>query len=83
MKKIIHVNQHVIKSNTRFGDNEPAITVKTYKDNFYAHDVEILGPSEMIYRPHKPLNCGARLWIETESDLWLKDADGVRWMYIE
>jgi len=83
MKKRIHVNQHVIRDNRVYGYNDPTITVKTYKDNNYAHEVEILGPSKVIYSPDKPLSCGARVWIETEADVWLKDADGDRHMYIE
>jgi hypothetical protein len=45
------------------------ITVKTSKSNDYGHEVEILGPSKIIYSPDKPLSCGARVWIETESEV--------------
>ena len=65
MKTVIHVNQHVIKSNAKHGKNEPVLTVKTYKSNDYAHQVSINGPSKVVYRPDKPLSCGARVWIET------------------
>ena len=73
MKQIIHVNQHKIKRNTKHGTDEPVLTVKTYKDNNYAHEavlktkdgVEI---AKVIYRPHKPLSCGARVWIEVNTD---------------
>jgi hypothetical protein len=67
MKTIIHVNQHVIKSNAKTGDTEPVLTVKTYKDNRYAHEVRILGESKVVYSPDKPLSCGAKVWIETEA----------------
>jgi hypothetical protein len=43
------------------------LTVKTYKDNQYAHRVAIHGPSEVVYSPDKPLSCGARVWIETQN----------------
>jgi len=69
MKTIIHVNQHVIKANRKNGTNEPVLTVKTYKSNNYAHEVIINGPSKVIYRPDKPLSCGAHVWIETESEV--------------
>jgi len=69
MKKIIHVNMHVIRKNKKKGERNPTITVKTYKTNTYAHEVEILGPSKVIYSPDKPLSCGARLWIETHSEV--------------
>ena len=41
MKKIIHVNQHKIRSNTKNGTDEPVLTVKTYKENKYAHEAII------------------------------------------
>jgi len=67
MKTIIHVNQHVIKENRKTGSNKPVLTIKTYKSNTYAHEVEIEGSSKVVYRPDKPLSCGAHVWIETEN----------------
>ena len=69
MKTIIHVNQHVIKSNRKTGATDPVLTVKTYKSNTYAHEVEILGPSKVVYSPNKPLSCGAHVWIETQAEV--------------
>jgi len=69
VKKIIHVNQHKIKSNKKHGATEPVITVKTYKSNTYCREVIIKGPSKVVYRPEKPLSCDARVWIETESEV--------------
>jgi len=69
MKKRIHINQHVIKRNGKTGERKPVITVKTYKDNDYGHEVEISGPCRVIYRPDNPLSCGAKVWIETDSDV--------------
>ena len=69
MKTKIHVNQHVVRSNKKHGKKEPVLIVKTYKSNTYAHEVEINGPSKVIYSPDKPLSCGARVWIETESEV--------------
>lgn len=70
MKTIIHVNMHKIRSNTKEGTNDPVLTVKTYKSNDYAHEAIIYGQdgkeaARVIYRPDKPLSCGARVWIET------------------
>ena len=48
------------------------ITVKTSKSNTYGHEVVIHGPSKVIYSPDKPLSCGARVWIETESEVKIK-----------
>ena len=72
MKKIIHVNQHVIKSNRKHDKREPVLTVKTYKSNEYAHEVHIDGPCSIIYSPDKPLSCGAHVWIETKANIETK-----------
>jgi len=71
MIKRIHVNMHKIRFNRKHGTNNPVITVKTSHSNRYAHKVSIDGPSEVIYRPDKPLSCGARVWIETNSEVRL------------
>ena len=69
MKKKIHINKHKIRANKKHGTKEPVITVKTYKTNTYAHEVEILGESKVVYSPDKPLSCGARVWIETDAEV--------------
>ena len=69
MKTIIHVNQHVIKSNRKTGAQDPVLTVKTYKSNTYAHEVSIGGPAKIVYSPDKPLSCGAHVWIETQAEV--------------
>jgi hypothetical protein len=69
VKTIVHVNQHVIKSNRKNSVEEPVLTVKTYKSNTYAHEVNIKGNSKVVYSPDKPLSCGAHVWIETESEV--------------
>ena len=66
MKTRIHVNQHVIKRNSKTGEREPVLTCKTSKSNDYAHEVVIKGDSKVVYSPDKPLSCGAKVWIETE-----------------
>jgi len=73
MKKYIHINQHVIRRNASNGYNEPVITVKTYKSNNYGHEVTIDGPCKVVYSPDKPLSCGAKVWIETESGVQVLD----------
>jgi hypothetical protein len=67
--KRIHVNMHKIKANKKHGTNDPVITVKTSKSNTYAHEVSILGPSKVVYKPNKPLSCGAKVWIETTAEV--------------
>lgn len=67
MKTIIHVNQHAIRRNAKNSENEPVITIKTYRSNTYAHEVLIDGPCRIVYSADKPLACGARVWIETHA----------------
>ena len=76
-KKYIHVNQHKIRSNLKHGKNEPVITIKQGSKNTYCHEVDILGPSKIVYGGNdKPLlNCGARVVIETESDIRIINDD--------
>ena len=65
----IHVNQHHIKFNRKTPmTRRPVLTVKTYKSNIYTNEVQINGPSKVVYSPHKPLSCGAHVWIECDSD---------------
>ena len=69
MKTVIHVNQHNIRANSKLEEGEsplPVLTIKTYKSNTYANEVEISGPSKIVYSPDKPLSCGAKVYIVTE-----------------
>ena len=69
--KHIHVNQHVIRANKKHGKNDPVITIKQGSKNTYCHEVEILGPSKVVYGGNdKPLlSCGARVVISTDSEI--------------
>lgn len=74
MKTIIHVNQHVIKANRSNDENNPVLTVKTYKSNDYAHEAIIRDANgeevaRVVYRPNAPLSCGAHVWIETTNEV--------------
>ena len=77
MKTIVHVNQHIIKRNSKKNEREPVLTCKTYKSNDYAHEALIYGQdgklaAKVIYSPDKPLSCGAKVWIETQNEVKLK-----------
>lgn len=67
----IHVNQHVIRSNKKNNENKPVLTIKEGRNNTYCHEVEIHGPSKVIYGGNdKPiLPCGARVVIKTEANV--------------
>lgn len=72
-KKLIHVNQHHIRSNKTHNTDLPVITIKEGKKNTYCNEVEIMGPSKIIYcgsGDEKPLiSCGARVVIETFAEI--------------
>lgn len=70
----IHVNQHHIRSNKTKGTDLPVITIKRGRKNTYCNEVEILGPSKIVYSgsgcdAKALLSCGARVVIETESEV--------------
>lgn len=64
MKTIIHVNRQILQRNRKNGTKDPPITVKTYKNNTYCYEA---GNEHfrVVYRPDKPLLCGAVCWVET------------------
>jgi len=79
MKTVIHVNQHLIKSNQKkiletIEVLEPVLSVKNYKCTRYADEAIILDKNgeevaKIVYSPEKPLACGARCWIETQNEV--------------
>lgn len=72
-KTRIHVNQHVIRANCKTGRRDPVLTIKSGRKNTYCHTVNIAGPSQVVYSPDHPLSCGAKVWIETTSEVTVVD----------
>jgi hypothetical protein len=70
--KIIHINRNIIQQNAKHDKDDPVVRVEEKGVVQYCMEVEINGPSRMVYRPDKPRPCGAKLWIETESDVVMK-----------
>lgn len=77
--KRIHVNMHRIRRNAKYPGEDliPVITVKTSKSNTYGYTADIQGGSKVVYRPDKPLSCGARLWIETHAPVEVETEEGM------
>lgn len=69
--KIIHINRNIIQSNAKHGKQDPIIRFEENSVVTYCMEVNIKGPSRMIYSPDKPRKCGAKLWIETDADVEL------------
>ena len=62
----VHVNRHKIAANAKHGTNAPPIAVRRGSKVEYAHEVKLTG-AVVVYRPDRPLKCGAKVWIEAES----------------
>jgi len=58
------INRRTIASNTKNNQNEPPIVVKQGKQSHQCHQLDIKGPCRLVYNPHSPGPCNARLWIE-------------------
>ena len=71
-KHTIHVNRQHIAMNANDNGNRPVYTIKTGSKIRYAREVVVSGPSRMVY-DGRQLSCGARAWIETDSDIQLID----------
>jgi hypothetical protein len=72
MRTIIHVNRQHISMNAKDGGTRPVYTIKRKGQTLYAREVEINGPSRLVYNGSQ-LSCGARAWIETDADVTLID----------
>lgn len=70
--KIIHVNRQHIAMNAKDGRSRPVYTIKDKGRTLYAREVIINGPSKLVYNGEQ-LTCGARAWIETDSEIELID----------
>lgn len=77
-KTRIHVNQHIIRSNTKklktdpSAKLEPPILVKHRNGSRHTNTAILLDANDrecarVVYRPHAPMACGARVWIETHN----------------
>lgn len=74
--KRIHVNQFVIKRFHKTGEDEPAWIIRTSQGTYYARHWEMTGPVEGIQSLAKPMpGCSARLWLETRSEIILRQAE--------
>lgn len=73
--KRIHADQQRIRSNAlKPAAGKPKVykspvTVQAGGNSHKCDEVIIAGPSKMVYRPEKPLSCGARMWIETRAEV--------------
>lgn len=79
--KVIHVNKQVIQHNAKYGTNHPPCRVQeghNATESRYGSRIDILDEggnvvASVVYDNENPLSCGARLWIETENDVVVRD----------
>ena len=71
MPEILHVRQDRIRRNAKLPAEqaEPPIVMNRSGKRRYGNTVELRLPDGTVvatfrYRPHHPLSCGARLWME-------------------
>jgi hypothetical protein len=71
--QIIHVNKNTIFGNLKRGENKPPLIVRGKSRSQkvkYGHEVNLYHKGELVakfvYRPDCPLDCGARVWFESD-----------------
>lgn len=69
MKTILHVNRNVLAANKKHGRNDPAIIIRQGTKRTYCYEVEIAPGIVMVHRENEPLDCGARVWVETDNEI--------------
>jgi hypothetical protein len=62
----IHVRRQILARNKKYGTIDPGVLVRRGNLVTYCHEIDIVGPSRIVYQPNRPLNCGATVWIEVE-----------------
>ena len=72
----ISVDRAVLLKNLADGGNRAPIAIEYDGDDccVYAHEVAILGPSRLVYRPreHDPDDKSATVWLEVDGDVEAK-----------
>lgn len=68
MTYYVHVNRNIIDANRKHDRDDPPVRFQRGKSGraTYAHEIELLGPSRIVYDGKQLLKCGSRLVIATE-----------------
>ena len=77
-KNTIHINRNNLGANQTNGNTDlDVVSVKRASKNLATgHFMDIHGPCRIVYRPEKPHNCGATVWIETLATVTVYDFEG-------
>lgn len=76
MKSIIHIAQQAIAKNRKHGTFDPPVIVRSKNKSIRCQEAIIrdkdgVEVARIVHSPHKPLSCGARVWIETSGEIEL------------
>ena len=64
MKTTIYINRHKVKSNKKYGNDEPCIAIRNYKGVQYAKQVHLTGLWTLKQDFDNPYCSGATIWLE-------------------
>lgn len=68
--KRLHVDRRIVAQNRRRGPRQqmPAITIQTSRGPYKTNEAWFKGSARFV-QSATPLSCGARLWVETRSEV--------------
>ncbi len=69
MTTYIHISRPIIKDNLLHGRRNPVVRVEVDGKTTHCMEVEIDGPSRVVYRPDTPRRGAAMAWIETDAPI--------------
>ena len=75
----IHINRNNLADNRENNNTDKTVvSVKRSGKNLgTGYTAQINGPCKLVYRPEKPLACGATVWIETLASVMVGGLDTV------
>ena len=84
---IVHINSHIIRENCSRNKEDliPPISIRSSRSGavlLRTNEVHCKGNVRVVYDPHRPLKCGARVWIECDAvkDIGGTDAGAMRYL---
>lgn len=69
----IFVSPPTIENNVKTGRNDPTIIINVDGETTWCHEVTIEGPCKVVYDPDGKDKYGARVFVQTESEVKYND----------
>ena len=67
--------KHVLFASDPDRSEKNYILARKALDKLPFDEVEVKGSCKVVYKPHNPLSCGAKVWIETTDEVIMKNDD--------